>query len=514
MLHQPGGPYRLPAEELPADQTLVYEHDAGLPLKARLEHLVAARRWVVPLLLFVISAAVLALVSWERVLKPSADTHFVYLANTYNDMLAAPFSEEAAARREGRLPFELDRNPPHRNDWASYMELTLRDGEVLRGNWMDRQGSGRFRLLGGNQAVQLERHQIDHRESTRRYFVSFPPGPAFLMMPLAAISGYDVNDVVFTLFFAALNVMLMYIVLRKLAIGGRSQRSARDNLWLTALFGFGTVHFWCSVLGQVWFTALVVGITFTLLYIYFAIDARRPLLAGLCLAMAFATRTPLVYTAIFFFAFVFFPGGRLLAREQFGAAARKLVLFCLPCLVMGVGLLWMNYVRFESFTEFGHRYLAAGQLSRIQTYGLFNLHFLSKNLTAMLTLVPRFQLEAPFVVVSKHGMSLLLTTPAFIYLFRPLARTCRADRFWWALLWATVAVVAVPHLLYQNTGYEQFGYRFSMDYLPYLIVLLAVGRRPLSRAFKLCVLFGIAVNAFGAVTFKRFGQFYTEAFFP
>ena len=79
---------------------------------------------------------------------------------------------------------------------------------------------------------------------------------------------------------------------------------------------------------------------------------------------------------------------------------------------------------------------------------------------------------------------------------------------------ATVAIVAAAHLLYQNTGYEQFGFRFSLDYMPYLIVLLALGRRPITRAFKAAIVAGIAVNAFGAVTFKRFTQFYTKEFFP
>jgi drug/metabolite transporter (DMT)-like permease len=81
------------------------------------------------------------------------------------------------------------------------------------------------------------------------------------------------------------------------------------------------------------------------------------------------------------------------------------------------------------------------------------------------------------------------------------------------MLWVTVMCVATPALFYQNTGYEQFGYRFSLDYTPYLILLLAVGRRPLSRTFKVLVLAGVAVNTFGAVTFKRFHTFYSNGFF-
>lgn len=511
MLHKPGSPYRLPQAEASAGRTVASQRRDDETVLAFFRRRLEQRAWITPLIIFVVSAAIFCAFAWKRVEATSTDPHFIYLANTLNTMVAANFSDEAAKKREGKHAFELDRHPPHRNDWASWWDLTTTDGEHYRGIWLDHQGSGRFKTLDGKIYV-LERGQVRFKKRKKRYFVSFPPGPAFVMMPLAAIWGYHVNDVIFTIFFAALNVMLMYLLLKRMAIGGRTGRSRNDNLWLTLLFGFGSVHLWCAVLGQVWFTALIMGVTFTLLYILCAIDAKHPFWAGVFLALGFATRTPLLFTAVFFFAFVFFPGGTL-RRDDWGEALRKLAYFCAPCLVMGVGLLWMNEVRFDSLREFGHTYLASGGLGRIQRYGLFNIHFLSKNLSALLTLLPRFQPNAPYVVISKHGMSLFLTTPAFFYLFLPEERKSDADKFWYRLLWVTVAVTALPGLFYQNTGYAQFGYRFSLDYTPYLVLLLAVGRRPLSRLFKALVLMGVAVNAFGAVTFKRFEKFYSEKFF-
>jgi hypothetical protein len=458
----------------------------------------------------VVGSVVFGGFSIDRVTDTSRHTHFVYQADTLNTMLAAQWSDEASSRREGKNSFELQKNPPHNNDWASWWELELEgDEKTYRGIWLGDRGSGRFKSLEG-EVYYIESNQID--ASTRRYFVSFPPAPAVALMPFAAVWGYDVNDVLFTVFFAAFNVLLMFLVLRRLSRGGRSGRSRRDNLWLTALFALGTAHLWCSVLGEVWFTALVFGVTCTLAYLLFAMDARHPVLAGIALAVGFATRTPLVFASVFFFAFVLLPGGRWRTGD-WGRAARKLVLFCLPCLAVGCSLLWMNEVRFGQLTHFGHRYLAGGSLDRIQTYGLFNFHFFSKNLSALLTLIPRFQPDPPYVIISKHGMSLFMTTPAFLYLFLPEERDLGVDAFWWRLLWITVAAVGIPALFYQNTGFEQFGYRFVMDYLPLLIVLLAVGRRPLSWLFKACVVAGFAVNGFGAVTFKRAGKFYRDGFF-
>ncbi len=96
-----------------------------------------------------------------------------------------------------------------------------------------------------------------------------------------------------------------------------------------------------------------------------------------------------------------------------------------------------------------------------------------------------------------------MTTPLFLLLLwpreqPPLHRT----------LWLTVALVALPSLLYMNSGWVQFGYRFSLDYLVFLVMLLAIGGRPLTRVAKGLIIAGVVVNLFGAYTFDRDWRFY------
>ncbi len=421
-------------------------------------------------------------------------------------------NNKAKARRKNRVPFELEKQPPHGNDWANYDEITLKDGTVVKGTWFDKRRNGRFRLFNGT-AIILGPKELQGSKIRQRYFMSFPPGPSFVMMPFASIFGYKTNDVIITILFASFNVAFIFFLLMRLSEEGRSKRSRSENLWLTVLFGFGTAHLWLSVMGQVWFTALIMGATFTLLYFFFALDLRKPFFAGVFAAMAFATRTPLLFGCLLFYIFVFFPDGKL-RKSDWSETFKKVTWFSIPCLVMGTFLLYSNYVRFESLTEFGHSYLAGGALERVKNYGLFNFQFLSKNLAALFTLLPRFQPNTPFIIVSKHGMSLLFATPAFFYLISRRRGDDSTNVFLHRALWLTVFVIAVPHLLYQNTGFEQFSYRFSLDYTPYLIVLLALGSFTFNRTFKAAVLFGVFVNAFGAVVFKRFSQFFSNSFFP
>jgi hypothetical protein len=176
--------------------------------------------------------------------------------------------------------------------------------------------------------------------------------------------------------------------------------------------------------------------------------------------------------------------------------------------LVGAGA-WFNYARFGSPTEFGHFYLNVRWTDRIQRYGLFNYAFLARNLTVAFALTPKLIAKAPYVQISWHGMSMLLTTPALLYLLWP--KQTSPLHTW---LWITVAPIALLSFLYQNDGWVQFGFRFSIDYLFLLMMLLAIGGRPVTRTMKALILVGIGVNLFGALTFNRAFQFYHEGFFP
>lgn len=438
------------------------------------------------LLLFGIGVVVFAAFSGPRIRIHSEHNHFVYQADAFLQGSA-----------------ELTRRPPHQNDWASYEVLQLKGksaethGPEVRGFFTRRKGKyNEFRTLAGE---DIEIPRRDRGESTTRYFVSFPPMPAVVMLPSVAVIGYGTNDVIYTVVFAAFNVALAFVLLGFLRRRGLSNRARGDDIWLTVLFAFGTAHLWCAAYASVWFTALIMGVTFHLAYLYCAIDARRPLLAGICMAAAFSTRASLLFAALFFYVQLIWPASG--ERLPKGEIIKRFVLFSAPCLVVGALLLWFNHTRFENPLEFGHTYLAGGTLPRIRDFGLFDPHFLGKNLKAAFTLAPNIVGEAPYLKLSKHGMSLFITTPALLWLFAPKRMTRLA---WQCVL--MIAVLLVPLMLYQNTGWEQFGYRFSLDFLPYVLVLFALGDRRLSRLFKGLVIAGILINAVGAVTFQRPGM--------
>jgi hypothetical protein len=243
----------------------------------------------------------------------------------------------------------------------------------------------------------------------------------------------------------------------------------------------------------------------TAAYLLFAFGAERPLLAGLCLALGFATRTPLLLAAPLFVleavreTGVAAPrGAPLLARYDVRRLAKLLASFSLPLAAVLALSLWYNAARFDSALEPGYRYLSVAWASRIAKWGLFDYHYLAKNLGVMLTSLPWLPADDGPLQVNAHGLALWVTTPMYLWLlvarrWTPLSRE----------LLLCVALVALPTLFYQNTGWVQFGYRFSNDYAPLLFVLLALVGPPLRGSFMVASAFAVVVNFFGALTFGR-----------
>ena len=429
------------------------------------------------LILFGLGLVVFGATAGSRVAQQSSDPHFVLLADAWlNGQLA------------------IDPPPEIGDDWAIVETVRLKDGQKVRGRRMQTERS--FATTGGERIPMADvAERLD-----QTHYVSFPPFPAVLMLPQAALGGRDANDVIPTVIVAALILPLAFVAFRRLAAEGLSERTPRDDLLLTVALAFGTVLFFSAVQGRVWYTAHVVGVALALGYIACSIGARYPILAGLCLGAAALTRTPMAFMfPLFLFEAWRVSGGRAGLRDAIGLAAR----FATPVAILAAIAMAYNAARFDELTEFGHAYLAVRQQAQIETTGMFDWSYLGRNLAVALTLLPQLSTEAPYVTISGHGMALWVTTPIFFMLLWPRERGPLH-----LPLWITALCVALPSLLYQNSGWFQFGYRFSLDYTPLFFALLAVGARPLRWPAKTLVALAIAINLFGALTFARSYEYY------
>lgn len=331
-----------------------------------------------------------------------------------------------------------------------------------------------------------------------RWYVPFPPLPALLMLPWVAVMGLaSLNTVFFAALFGAINVALIFLLLSGMAQQQWTHLGLSDNLWLTLLFGLGSVHWYMATIGSVWFVAQICTVTFVALALWLAVAGRAPWLVGLALALAMLARPNVLFT---------WPLLLGMAATHLTAAGRPLkwsrlvrwaLLSAIP-LVLALGaLLLYNQARFGNPLDFGYltENVAEKLAPDLQRYGQFNLHYLPKNFWAMWLAGPQWDEELRFWRPDPEGMSLLLTTPALIYLARARQRS-------WLVIggWSAFCLLLTPLLLYYNTGWWQFGYRFSLDFMAPVLVLLALAaHQRVTGSMRLLILAGVLVNLYGVV---------------
>jgi hypothetical protein len=383
---------------------------------------------------------------------------------------------------------------------------------------------GRQDLPMGPPAYAMNNDFVDFHGKT---YISFPPLPAMLMLPFVKLSGgaEDFRDGQFVIWLAGLAPPLLFLVLEKLRRTGRSPRSERQNIVLSALFAFGSVYFFTAVNGFVWYAAMVVAVDASALFLLFALDAERPVLAGLMIGFLYLSRPPAVWIALVFALEVLRvslrPGdSRWFERVEWATVARRYAVFAAPIVAALAFVAWTNATRYGRATPiyFDHEFLSVAWRARMARWGMLNYHFLAKNLGVSLTSLPwlpsadaRASFGAPFKI-NEHGLALWFTTPLYAWLLWPRFEGggARERRWLYVVVACAAALPAMMDLLYQNSGWRQFGYRFSNDYSVLLFVLLAIGARPMRWLFASAAAWGVAWNVFGAATFDKgaFDRFY------
>jgi len=97
------------------------------------------------------------------------------------------------------------------------------------------------------------------------------------------------------------------------------------------------------------------------------------------------------------------------------------------------------------------------------------------------------------------GLGLFFTTPAFIYIFKgPWNRLSK---------YAIIAILCIlPSLVFHGTvGFTQFGYRFSLDFIPFLMLLTANGMgENLGWKARALIILSVIVNLWGTISIIKF----------
>jgi hypothetical protein len=366
-----------------------------------------------------------------------------------------------------------------RNDHTAYNNFVLLANAWLHGHvWIDKPESW-----------------IDALPYNGHWYIINAPVPAVLLLPLVAFYGANANQTIVSVLCGAIAVAAADVLFARMG----ASRGWRDRL--TLFFALGTVLWWCSANGAVWMYAHVVGIMFAMLALAEWYGSRRPWLIAVLLACAVYSRFPMVLAVPPLLVWMF-----LAAPPE--RRWRDLMSFAYGFVPFVLASLAYNYMRYHSVTDVGYtlfyhmdavggggkQYCTSCTYTGSPTGSPFALQFLPKNLYSFFMLPPQLIDQPPYLQLTGQGVALTFTSPLLLL---ALAAPRRLESL---VMWAAAFLVAVPSLLYYLNGCEQFGMRHSLDFTPFLIVLLARGVERVPPALSwFLLLFSLAANLFGMI---------------
>ncbi len=330
-----------------------------------------------------------------------------------------------------------------------------------------------------------------------KYYIVPPPMPAILLLPFVYVFGLSTNQTLASIILGSLNIVLIFFVTREIT------KNRSVQLWTTVMFGFGTIHWWIATAGGVWTFSQVTSVAFLSLAIWATLKNKHPFLVGLLLGASYWSRLPTIFSLPFF---IIMLSDKWLKKPGETDGLKRINLKPLFYLGLGVGIFVClnsiyNLLRFGTPLDVSY-YLIPGILEEPwYKKGIFDITYIPRHLKVIFAGLPIFLSKFPYVKPSWSGMAIWITTPAFVYaLFADIRDRITVG------CWLSIIPMAFLEFTHGTWGFAQFGYRFAMDFYPFLFLLTVKGMRDRIRwHHKVLICLGILVNLWGVLWINKFG---------
>lgn len=417
-------------------------------------------------------------------------------------------------------------------------------------------------------AAQNNRYVIEvPRTAECRHYMQHSLGPAFLLTPLAFLFGLSVNQSIVAAFLGALAAPVILGITRRfsdhlptqlalttLALFGTTFffSSADGSVWhfahVTAvLFTFAAIYA-TVVLRNPLLAGVLVGAAFMC----------RPtmILAGFFPLVAFSDQwLPAVRSA----------GTGFWRRLRGRIRMRPLAALALGVAPFVALTMLINWLRFGKPFESGYSYteqVYQAELAWVYTHGIFDPRYVARHVQVFFEQMPHFAQTGSFVWPSWAGQALWATSPALLLgLFVHLRRNRRAATViaaalvgagaflvlgaaatdlglatirpenvpfglhlapFWLLIaaaltlavrerdrlvlacWAAILPIVAINWVFAATGWSQFGYRYGLDFMPFLWLLVVIAVPRVRRLHAVLIGAAVVINLWGVLWIHKF----------
>jgi hypothetical protein len=330
-----------------------------------------------------------------------------------------------------------------------------------------------------------------------QWFVPFPPTATVVVLPFVAIFGQTFDTGLTSAVAGAIGVWLMWGLMLQL---GLRQRTA---FFMTVAWAAGSEVFWASSVGGTHLFAETLAATLIIAVLRLALARRAPVLAGLLLGAAVGARLPVAFA--FPLVIGLYVGLPTRIRRPSPEQIQQTMALGLGLLWPAIGIAGYNILRFGSPFEFGYGLITSRDGQSVlsepwYSHGIVSPFYIPRGLFAMLGKQWDFVDDFPWLHPTWAGQAVTFTTPMLGWLVRARIRDPLV-----AYGLGSAALILLVEVMHGETGYAQFGYRFVVDALPVLwLVLATVFRNGVSRGAALAGILGIGLFAYGAAAIWGF----------
>ncbi len=317
-----------------------------------------------------------------------------------------------------------------------------------------------------------------------KIYVSFPPAPTFIEFFLTIFFKEKTPNTLVLLLFTWISMILSFFILLKLT----------NNRWFSYFMSFtffwGSNILYLSLEGAVWHQGQLYGLFFAIFAFFILFYANKKyylFISGLLLGLSVGCRPFYIFLTPYFC---------YLAYKKFPSTT-SILYFIIGLIPPGLFYSIYNYIRFDSIFEFGHKYLP---WTSDLTHGIFSFNYLLRNLYHVFIKLPEY--DTANGIISFHGMGVAvwIVSPIIIlsiyYFFKKdIAIYERIfGLFSLILVWGTL-------LLHASNGWKQFGYRYSIDFVPLVIIFFGKSFNKNNLLITIISIYSIAINLYGAFWF-------------
>lgn len=318
------------------------------------------------------------------------------------------------------------------------------------------------------------------------FYLYFGPLPSIILMPFILVFGKTFPQGVIGI----ASLILSFFVTFK--ISRHFKFDITDSLWLSMFFVFSTVMLASSLINITAYQVEVMTVPIMLFAIYEYLTKKRFLLIGLLIGLAVFTRIFLLISVMFFVA-------EFLQKR---ITKKQLILLLIPVIFFTSFYGLYNQRRFHSFFETGINYsvgLKTFPLDSNLQYGMFSFVHIPANFYSLFIMPPEpllqnnngFTLKFPYLKVNPWGLSIWYTSPLLLVLFLKFKK----NKYTFSIA-ITIIFLLIPLLMFYSIGFAQYGYRYVLDFLPFLFILLiSILNSKLSKSEISLIIIGVLFNA-------------------